>query len=382
MMLKLEQVFFGRGSDGYGILGVSPGARPFSARVEALCGGVGTPDGTYGGEPFLLSQPIGDRTVLLCGRRGAPDSAGRETLFFHALVATKKDLLAAKADAFSLFDQGAFATKMPPGGTEPLQLDVKSGRDGSTSRPDGGRTENASLPCVIRSDKPAHDAVRAFVGARSLDLSWATFSFQALSGFDVQALPHRATIPARFTEYDDSGKLIRTTSHHPVVAPSKSAPISHTSWERPAEQHPNQVDSNRCAMLRISIAVNAMLAAVCILLLVSRKTDTEPPLPPQEPPVRSVQESILKKLQGETNRLAIALQEANQKIETLEAIPRGISEAERKNIIATAQKEILDKVPVDEINICLDPLVGKSSEKERIQQWLDTIRPTTERAQQ
>ena len=37
---------------------------------------------------------------------------------------------------------------------------------------------------------------------------------------------------------------------------------------------------------------------------------------------------------------------------------------------------------IDEINICLNSLVGKSGEKGRIQKWLDTIPTTTERSQQ
>ena len=396
MTLNLEQAYFGRGADGYGILGASPGARPFAARVEALCGGVGTPDGTYGGDPILVSQPIGDRIVLLCGRSGPLDSVGRSTLFFHALVATKKDLLAAKADAFSLFDQGAFATKMALGGTEPLQLDVKSGRDGSTSRPDGGRTENASLPCVIRSDKPAHDAVRAFVGARSLDLSWATFSFQALSGFDVQALPHRATIPARFTEYDDFGRLIRPASSHPATAPSKSEPMTFASQNRMAKQPPTQVDSKHSATLKLSIVVNVVLAAACVLLFACRKSET--PKPPSllediqvetNRPAIAMQDEkrkieTLEELQVETNRLAIALQDEKRKIATLEASLSVVSDAEREKIAETARAEILARVPVNDITVCLEALVGKKDEKQRIKLWLDTI-PTTnenERTQQ
>ena len=373
MMLKLEQVFFGRGPDGYGILGVSPGARPFAARVEALCGGVGTPDGTYGGEPFLLSKPIGDNIVMLCGRRGAPDSAGRETLFFHALVAPKTALVAAKADAFSLFGQGAFADKMPAGEIKPLRIGAKSGGDGSPSRPDGGRIVDASLPCVIRSAKPAHDTVRAIVGARALDLPWATFSFQELSGFDVQVLPHHASIPTRFTEYDDSGNLIRTASQHPVAMPSESEMMTLASRNRTAEQHPTHVDSKHSVMLKLSVAVNAMLAAFCFLLLVSRNKDAKPPLQYQEPPARSDQDSLLEELQGETNRLATALQDANQKIEMLEGIPRGISEAERKDIIADAWKAIIADIPTNDIAYCLECL-NVIGEMDKFSQQVPTIR--------
>ena len=146
MTITCEQLFYGRGERGYAILGASPGAGSFAARIVALCGSVGTPGGSYGGEPFLLSVPEGDRVLMVCGRRGAPDSMGRETLFFHALVVAKTDLVAAKADAFSLFAQRAFAAKMPGGAIGDFRIDFKPGRDGSTSRPPDGRAVGASLP--------------------------------------------------------------------------------------------------------------------------------------------------------------------------------------------------------------------------------------------
>lgn len=62
MRVRLEQVFYGRGDNGYAVLGVSPGGRPLARRVAALCGAVGTPGGNYGGEPFLLSVPDGDQS--------------------------------------------------------------------------------------------------------------------------------------------------------------------------------------------------------------------------------------------------------------------------------------------------------------------------------
>ena len=209
MKLTLEQLFYGRGERGYGVLGMSPGGAPFTARVEMLCGAVGTPGADYGGEPFLLSVPENDRVLMICGRRGAPDSMNRETLFFHALVAAKKDLAAAKADALSIFAQGAFAAKMPAGTVEPLRIDCKAGRDGSTSRPPDGRAVGASLPCFVRSPSPAPDVVRAFVGGRANELAWATFAFQPFDGFDVQVLPPRIAAPRSTNECDVDGKLVR-----------------------------------------------------------------------------------------------------------------------------------------------------------------------------
>ena len=103
--MVLEQLFYGRGERGYAILGNSPGAANFTERVDFLCGAVGTPNNDYRGAPFLLSVPEKNGVIMICGRRGMPDSMGRETLFFHALVADKAAMSDANADAASLFSQ-------------------------------------------------------------------------------------------------------------------------------------------------------------------------------------------------------------------------------------------------------------------------------------
>ena len=206
MKLLLEQLFYGRGERGYGLLASSPGASPLAARVAELCGAVGTPGTDYVGEPFLLSVPDGDRVLMLCGRRGAPDPMGRGTLFFHALAAAKKDLDAAGADAFSLFAQGAFEAKMPGGAVGALAVDSVPAGGGAPGRP---RAPGAPLPCFVRLPRPAPDVVRAIVGGRANGLAWATFSFQPLDGFDVQVLPPRASTPRSANECDAGGSLLR-----------------------------------------------------------------------------------------------------------------------------------------------------------------------------
>lgn len=269
MHISLDQLFYGRGERGYAILGASPGAEPFAARVESLCGGVGTPAADYGGEPFLLSVPDGDRVLLVCGRRGAPDSMERGTLFFHALVAEKTVLAAAKADAFSLFDQGAFADKMPTGEIKALHIDAKPGRNGSTSRPAGGRIVDASQPCVFRSDCPAADLVRAALGGRANDYAWVTFAFQALPRFDVQVLPPRVTAPAGCSEYDDNGILLRAAR---TVAATDSRRTDQPP-QQPVRTIPVGPESSKPSpMLKLSLAANVVLAVLCAVLFIGRKT--------------------------------------------------------------------------------------------------------------
>lgn len=269
MKISFEQLFYGRGERGYGIIGVSPGGRAFAPRVESLCGAVGTPGSYYGGEPFLISAPDGEHVIMLCGRRGAPDSMGRSTLFFQALVASKAEMAKAKADAFSLFLQGAFADKMPTGDIGELSIDVKTARvSAPLSRLD------VSLPCVFRSEKPLQDSVRAALGGRANDLSWATFTFQPLLGFDVQVLPHRVQGLQVANEYDASGKLIRSAA--PVNAPRVEEKLG-CGRDRGTLSHYSNVSNESLpeksnAMLKFSIVANLVLVAVCAVLLVSRKS--------------------------------------------------------------------------------------------------------------
>ena len=271
MKLNAEQVFYGRGNRGYDILGASSGGQPFASRVESLCGSVGTPGGDYGGEPFLLSVPDGDSVVMICGQRGAPDGMGRSTLFFHALVAPRADLAAADADAFSLFEQGAFADKVPQGDVGALCVDARA-RSTAAGSP-------MALPAVCRSRTPSLDLVRGALGGRALDCKWATFAFQALPDFDLQVLPPRVQGIRTANEYDESGSLVRSAAAASVPQRRDDDTGGRTSPPRfspapssPVPRAPVAEKSN--GVLKLSIAVNIGLVVLCALLLVSRKSST------------------------------------------------------------------------------------------------------------
>lgn len=274
MNLSIEQIFYGRGIYGYGILGVSPGGRSFASRVEALCGMVGTPGVDYAGEPFLISVPEGDYVVMVCGRRGASDSMGRSTLFFHALVAGKAEMADANADAFSLFEQGLFADEIPAGEIAALSIDVKSA-DNAYPHPEN--FVGMTVPCVIRSDKPQFDLVRAAVGDQALELSWATLAFQPMRNFDVIVLPPRASCQRNVNEYDSLGRIIRsvaTTRNSKEAVPPHKCPD-----ERPFPSSGQTVSmtpkGNLSNMFVLSVAINIALAVVCVALLASRRTVTD-----------------------------------------------------------------------------------------------------------
>ena len=319
MHISLDQLFYGRGERGYAILGASPGAEPFAARVESLCGGVGTPGGDYGGEPFLLSVPDGDRVLLICGRRGAPDGMGRGTLFFHALVVEKTVLSAAKADAFSLFKQGAFADRMPTGEIKALRIDANPGSDGSPSRPTGGRFVDASLPCVIRSDKPDPNLVRAVLAGRVNDCAWSTFAFQFLDGFTAQVLPARVAAPRTANEYDPTGKLLRPAATKQSAEPRRDDSDGVSSGRDGSPSRPTNgrvvpgfPPFKTSPMLKLSFAANAALAVLCIALYTNRKPTKQVRV---EVPVEKVVEKTIEvpPSQAVTNAIAKAAAEAERR---------------------------------------------------------------------
>ena len=268
MKLLLEQLFYGRGERGYGILGASPGAAPFRNRIEAICGAVGTPAAGYGGDPFLLSVPEGGRVIMVCGRHGAPDSMKRETLFFHALIAEKTALAAANANAFTLFNQGAFAGRLPGGEIQAVSFMANPGVAGSAA------SCRASFPCFIRSDRPAPDVVNALVGMNANELTWATFAFQSLGGFDAQVIPSRAAAPFGASEYDASGNLVRAANFAHTVQDKPS-------YAQPSTRHdvalPSSMRQKSSAMLKVSLLANLFLVALCTALFVSRKTEQPNP---------------------------------------------------------------------------------------------------------
>ena len=279
MNITFEQLFYGRGTHGYGVLGVSPGAAGLIPRVEGLCGAVGTPGGHYGGEPFLMSVPDGGRIIMVCGRRGAPDSMGRATLLFHVLVAEKDALSAAKADALSLFDQGAFADKVPAGDVAALSLDVGGSLgSGTGGYPQCDRDEpNVTLPCIFRSEGPAAKLVRNAIGNRANELSWTTFAFQSMQGFDVQVLSPRATAARSMNEYDASGKPCRSASasigSRMDDKPQSDAPVTRGPGY---DRRENTSAEGGNVMLKFSIFANIVFAAAIAVLLAMRNSTATP----------------------------------------------------------------------------------------------------------
>ena len=251
MSVKLEQVFYGRGQFGYGILGASQGGKPFENAVESLCEAIGSPGAFLAWKPFLVSKRLDDYCLMACVQPGAADSCGRATVFFHVLIALASELTAAGIDAFALFDKGLFRAAVQE---HPETLSV----EGGPKRPLPARPFQLQFPAVVSVPEPAPDLIRGLLGTDSVRRSWATFAFQPMSGFDLFALNNHASLPTDVVCYDSTGKLLSA---------SKS---TNQEGERP------MLVSKKSPLLALSLAANVILLVAGVFLF-SRLSS-----PPQE----------------------------------------------------------------------------------------------------
>ena len=195
---------------------------------------------------------------------------------------------------------------------------------------------NMTAPCIIRSEKPLLDIVRAAVDERALELSWATFAFQPIQCFDVQVLPPRAPCPRTVNEYDATGKLIRSASKED--SSRKEDALRRHSDETAyssGEQIANVSSKDKSnIMFKLSVILNIALAVVCVLLLSSRKSATDEPIEPVTPIiVTNTIEKIVEK------RVPVQLSDAQRAEIEADAIKRFCSEL--KNSFPM-EKEICD----------------------------------------
>lgn len=201
-MAQLGQIFYGRDRDGYGVLGVSPDGRSFVGAVVALCRTVGSPDRPGDVRPFLISKREGDAVLMIRACRGPADPTGRATIFFHALIADTASLRAAGLDAFSLAKAGVFAESCPS--REPPDLPFPNAKQHQVAPAEG---RGIDMPATISSERPLDEFVRQELGAKSLDLNWATFTFNPLPDFDLCVLSSYSPRKGTGTQYafDNSG---------------------------------------------------------------------------------------------------------------------------------------------------------------------------------
>ena len=265
-MNTLGQIFYGRGPDGYGVLGVSPTGRPFIGAVAALCRAVGSPDRPGEIPTFLLGKREGNAALMIRACRGAADPTGRATIFFHALVANADSLRSAGLDAFAFADNGTFVTACPA--RELPDLVFPDVRTSPLGQPAAGTLD---LPATISSDRPLDALVRRELGAKSLDRNWATFSFNPLPDFDLCVLSSYSPRRGGGTQYEFNGAGL----HRLPLETASGREATTTSSKR---QNSSKMSS---LSLVVSLAVNVLL----ILALLVRGGKGEADKPVETPPV-------------------------------------------------------------------------------------------------
>ncbi len=271
-MFKLGQIFYGRGPDGYGVLGASPAGRSFLGAVASLCRAVGSPDRPGEIPTFLLGKREGDAAIMVRACRGAADPTGRATIFFHALVADAASLRSAGLDAFAFAENGTFASVCPSHELSDLVFpDMRTQPSVQTS------VRSLELPATISSDRPLDTLVRRELGADALDKNWATFSYNPLPGFDLCVLSSYSPRTGGGTEYAFDGAGVHRLSSE-TTSGRKAATASSEGRNPPKRSG---------LPLYVSLAANALL----VFALLARGGNGEAGKPVETPLVGEMTES-------------------------------------------------------------------------------------------
>lgn len=207
--MLVQQAFYGRGMNGYEILGASFPSCGLTDQVLDLCRSVGTPGFERQGDdkPFLLQKKVGPNVLMACGRNGEVDSLGRKTLFFHVLVIPHSLVLDERVSAYDLFVAGVFSERCKEGSLSEIQIhEVKQPfHEGSKS--------NLCLPSVVLCKRSENlTAVRLFKD-HLVGVNWATINWGNVDGFDWCGLEESrslSSIPGKYTVYDNAGNILRS----------------------------------------------------------------------------------------------------------------------------------------------------------------------------
>ena len=211
-MIELEQLYWGHDGGQYRVLGASPQAP--ADEVARFREQLGTPDGLSEIKPFLLSVPVGDRLIMMCGQQGRRDNIGRKTLFFHVLIGSRAECTQHCINAYSLWKNGFFKAEYvdgTPGGPLSVQILPETPIPGAEVPPWSGEK------LAIRSAAPENELVCRMVGTRINDVPWAGFSWNPLDDFLLYAISRYAAVPKDRPCHD----LNKTTVERPENAPIK-----------------------------------------------------------------------------------------------------------------------------------------------------------------
>ena len=264
--IRLDQIFYGSGPAGYGILATSLAETSIAQSAVNACLAVGQIPGSGLAKPMLLSRVLGDRIVMARLCNGARDSSGRNTLFIHALVGLAQEVRTAHVSTFSLEDAGVFCAKVSDASYRPVMADAQEGL------PPADKLSQVSLdiPAAIEISEPDSALMRRIVSGKENVLSWSTFAYDDMPGYDVICLSTLASTPAGRNIYNTELKLVRGTT----VKRNAPAPVSPSHVEKPSclpQRNPVPTGGARKGRngllipLLISVVVNVVLLAVLVL---------------------------------------------------------------------------------------------------------------------
>lgn len=236
--MKLEQFFYGRGVDGYGILSSSVLSCGLTDQVVLLCQTPGTPTVASDADdkPFLLQKVVGDAVLMACGRSGHPDEIGRRTSFFHVLVAQLYDVKSFQISVADLFENEIFATvcdsspKIEPLTVDPQRWKIRR-KEPSTIQ----------LPAIVLCQRADNLSLVDLLGGDLVGKDFATISWNMIPGFKVYGLSApfgMSKIPGSFTVYDSKGRVLRHRGSGDLRGAAQSAhgfpkkDVKNSSWAK------------------------------------------------------------------------------------------------------------------------------------------------------
>jgi len=261
--VRLDQVFYGYGQSGYGLAGYSFDDEGAAWAAINVCLAIGQATGSRLPKPILLSRILGDKIVMARICNGAKDSSGRNTLFVHALVGLAQEVRTAHITAFTLDKAGIFRDNLSGNPVDVIEV-------AANPAPATASHEPLELPAAIETSAPDEKLVRRIVSGRENELSWSSFAFEDMPGYDVICLSPLASSPMERNIYDAELKLVRgVTVKRKAPAPASLPHVEKPSCPPLRNPKPKEgVRKGRNGLLislLISIAINVVLLSAFVL---------------------------------------------------------------------------------------------------------------------
>ena len=226
--MKIDQVVYGRGDDGYDILGASVPSCGLTDQIVDLCQCLGTPkyELDEDNKPFLLQKVKGPYVLMACGRNGELDSLGRKTLFFHVFAVPVEYVKEKRISAYDLYRAGLFSDRCCFGKLSGVCVD--------SVEPlfNGDGNGFLELPAVVRCRRSLNMELVSLFSGKLVATSWATMSWSLLEGFDWYGIDESyglASLPDGVSVYDIDGKPQRLAKKNRNEACHRNSEERHES---------------------------------------------------------------------------------------------------------------------------------------------------------